>query len=277
MYILYVKTIILGIIEAISEFFPVSSTAHLELAHYLLAFHVQHTGSFIIFIQLGPILAAFIVYFSTFKNLIPPLSPTKWKAYFFDQPISPMHFILAVLPISIVGLLFYKIEKTYLSSTLILASGLFIGSVFLFFADRYQKRSLAKGKVAQAGVVSYKQAFLIGLGQCLALFPGMSRSGSTIGSAFFVDVEQQTAANFSFIIAVPTTLAATMLDLIKTPISLNDSSLTLFALGFIVSFITAFFSIRLFLYILKKLGFTPFIYYRVLLSLAIFSVYFLKR
>ncbi|RAP33888.1 undecaprenyl-diphosphatase [Candidatus Marinamargulisbacteria bacterium SCGC AG-410-N11] len=257
------KAIILGIIEGITEFLPVSSTGHLILASEWLNF--KNSETFNISIQLGAILAVVIHYFSFFYKLA---HPKNWLS-------KEMKLIfIAILPATTLGLLVHDFIKTHLfeSTTVIIA--LFLGGIVMIYVDSVYKPKESTKCISN---MTYKQSLFIGLFQCFALWPGMSRSGSTIVGGIFSKLDYSTAAKFSFIIAVPIMFGAVSLDIFKAlkSGSLSSHDLQLIGIGMLVSFIVGYLSIVTFLSLLKRWKLFPFGCYRIVLSVIFAYIIFL--
>ena len=263
--ILSLKAIALGIVEGLTEFIPVSSTGHLLIAEHFIKLNTSNTASFSISIQLGAILAVIFIYKDIFS---PFLSPKKW----FSKQAKTI--IVATLPVLIIAFLFYSKIKSALNSKyniLIVAIGLIFGSILMILVEKVIK---PKEKTKDINHLTFKQSLMIGLFQCLSLFPGFSRSGSTIIGGLWCKCNHQTAASFSFIIAVPVMLAAVSYDLLKIATQLTLLDLYLISIGFISSFIIGYLSIITFIKILKKLKLFPFALYRIFLASVIIGIFY---
>lgn len=239
--------LIFGIVEGVTEFLPVSSTAHLILAADLL--HVAETEfvkSFQIIIQLGAILSVVVLYWSKF-----------WKPEIF------MKLVVAFIPTGIIGLTVYKPLKQHLfgNVTVVLWS-LLVGGIALIVFERFKKHEPAE---IDFNEITYKRAFLIGLFQAIAIIPGVSRSAATIVGGSLIGVTKRTIVEFSFMLAVPTMLAASGLELLKNHTAISENVPAL-AIGFVVSFITAILAIKSFLSFIKKRDFTFFGWYRIVVA-----------
>lgn len=256
----YFIAVIQGIVEGLTEFLPVSSTGHLILSGNLLGFTGMKAETFEIVIQLGAILAVVILYWNRLLGLI------GWKK---EKPekgrgMNLIHILLAIFPAMVLGLLLHKVIKTYLFSPYTVLIGLVIGGIFMIYAEKRQPEV----RSATVDELSYRQAFYIGLMQCFALWPGFSRSGATIAGGLLVGANYKTAADFSFIIAVPIMFAASGYDLLKSYKYLSVDDIGFFAVGFIVSFIVAMLAIVTFIKLLTKVKLSPFAYYRFILAAA---------
>lgn len=243
-------SIILGIIEGITEFLPISSTGHLIVAsQYLGLEQTQVNKAFEVIIQFAAILAVIVNYPSkfTFKHI------ELWKK-----------ITLAFIPIGAVGFLFSKQVKAMFSVEIV-AIMFIIGGIVFLIAEKYYDES--KSHVEDIEHVSYKQAFLIGIAQIFALIPGTSRAGSSILGAMFVGLTRKASAEFSFLLAFPVMCATTGYDILKNYQDFTHTNLVTLSIGFIVSFIVAYITIKLFLKFLENFTFVAFGIYRILFGL----------
>ncbi|MDB4914451.1 MAG: Undecaprenyl-diphosphatase [Gemmatimonadetes bacterium] len=246
--------IILGIVEGITEFLPISSTAHLILAGRALQLaDSEFVKSFEIIIQLGAILSVVVLY---------------WKKFWRIDVLAKL--VVAVIPTGIIGLTVYKAIKGYLlgNVTVVLCT-LVIGGIALIVFERYQTRTDAEADFSE---ITYGRAFLIGLFQAIAIIPGVSRSAATIVGGSLIGVSRRTIVDFSFMLAVPTMIAASGLELVKGRSALAGNYSVL-AVGFVVSFITAIIAIKSFLGYIKKHDFAAFGWYRIVLAAVYFLVF----
>jgi undecaprenyl-diphosphatase len=244
--------IILGIVEGLSEFLPISSTGHLILAGHLLGLpDGNFEKSFDIIIQLGAILAVVVLY---------------WRALLVDRD-TQKKVLAAFIPTGIIGLAFYKIVKTYLLGNIpLVVASLFVGGVFIVLFERwYAKKS--KGELKNnISEITYKDAAIIGVCQSVAIVPGVSRSAATILGGLWLGVKRETIVEFSFLLAVPTMLAATGLDLIKNYSAFTSADLGILLAGLLSSFLVALAGIKFFLGFIKKYSFTAFGVYRIIVA-----------
>jgi len=249
----FLHALVLGIVEGITEFLPISSTAHLILAsHVLKLTETEFLKSFEIIIQLGAILSVVVLYWSKFWN---------WEVL--------KKLVVAVIPTGVIGLTVYKAIKGYLlGNVTVVLLALLIGGIALIVFERFQESS---EKEVDFSEITYKKAFLIGLFQAIAVIPGVSRSAATIVGGSLIGVTKRTIVEFSFMLAVPTMLAATGLELIKGRAALTGNYHML-AVGFVVSFITAIVAIKSFLGYIKKHDFSAFGWYRIVLAVVYFLV-----
>jgi undecaprenyl-diphosphatase len=254
-----VQAIIIAIIEGLTEFLPVSSTGHMILASTLMGIHESElVKTFEIVIQLGAIMAVVFLYY---------------KRFLVSYEIYAKLFI-AFLPTAFVGLLAYKTIKAYLFNPTVVSISLIIGGVILIILDKWSENS--KSRYAEIEHISYKDAFKIGLIQCLSMIPGVSRSAATIFGGVSSGFNRVQAAEFSFLLAIPTMFAASGLDLLKNYEHIQSEHITPFIIGFIVAFIVAIAAVKAFVSFLTKYGFKHFGYYRIVLGVLflVFAHYF---
>ncbi|MBS4175227.1 undecaprenyl-diphosphate phosphatase [Bacillus sp. FJAT-49736] len=254
---------ILGIVEGFTEFLPVSSTGHLILVGSLLGFKGDKANTFEVIIQLGSMLAILVLYWKRYLSLLNFSSIGKP-----EKKLDAIHIILGVIPAAIAGLLLHDFIKNQLFSPNVVVFSLIAGAILMLFAEK-KHRKFTSNTVDE---LSYKQAFTIGLFQCLAVIPGFSRAGSTISGGLLVGANHKTAAEFSFLVALPIMVGATGLDFIKSFHFLHTSDIPLFAIGFITAFVVAMLVVVLFLKILAKVGLSIFAYYRIALA-ALFFIF----
>src|SRR5262249_5710399 len=226
--------IILGIVEGVTEFLPVSSTGHLILATELLGFDAAKWAAFNVIIQLGAILAIVVLYWRTFWAVLEGLFRNQKMSWRFVRNI-----LISFLPSAVPGFLFFKNIETFLCHAKLVAWAFILGGIAILVIERLVKRTPTVG-VADMPV---KTAVGVGIVQCLAMIPGVSRSGATIMGGLSLGVERRTAAEFSFFLAIPTMLGSTTLELVKHHDTLlagaSGVGLGTVAVGFIVSFIVA--------------------------------------
>jgi undecaprenyl-diphosphatase len=250
------QALILSAVEGISEFLPISSTGHMILAADLLK--IAQSGfvkDFEIIIQLGAILAIVVLYWSSLFR-----SVEVWK-----------RIIVAFIPTGIIGLLLFKIVKNYLLGNLyVTLVSLFIGGIVLIILELIYKEK--EHHIEKIEDMTLPKAFVIGLFQSIAIIPGVSRSAATIVGALFLGTKRKAAAEFSFILAVPTMLAATGLDLIKTNFSYSSSEWMMLAVGFFGAFVVALISVKLFLKFVQRNNFIIFGVYRVIAAILFYLI-----
>jgi undecaprenyl-diphosphatase len=253
----YITALIMGLVEGLAEFLPISSTGHLILTGELLNFTGEAAKTFEIFIQLGAIMAAAILYRKRIFALF-GLRGANTPKY----NINLLHVFLGVIPAIFLGLLLHDFIKDVLFSPTTVLIGLIAGGVLMIAAEKFQ----GEIKAHTIDDITYRQALLIGVFQCLALWPGFSRSGSTMSGGLLGGVHRKAAADFSFFIAIPMMVGATGLDLFKSWDHLSSSDIGYFAVGFIVSFLVALAAMVTFLKLLERVKLTPFAIYRFVLA-----------
>ncbi len=258
--------LILGILEGLTEFLPVSSTGHLILAGHLLHFTGEAASTFEIFIQLGAILAVVLLYFPRFAGLV---IPDKQKPMGFSGVRGLTLLFMTTLPALIFGALFHHRIKEYLFNPKSVAIGLAAGSVWILVTEKFCKTFRKSG----VDSLTFKEAFLIGLFQCLAMWPGVSRAGATILGAMMIGIDRKTATEYSFFAAAPVIFAASVLDLIKSIHVLNTAQIPLFAVGFVVSFISALVIVKFFIRYVSKHTLNAFAWYRLALAAAVLLIW----
>lgn len=248
----YLQTIILAIIEGLTEFLPISSTGHLILAQKFLGITTsEFTKSFDIIIQFSAILAVVFLF---------------WKKIFSSRSVWKQ-ITIAFIPTGILGLTLYKIVKNYLlDSPLLIATSLFIGGVVLLVIDRLV---FLKNNSKNIEALKTTNLVSIGLFQSLSMIPGVSRSAASIVGGMLSGLPKANAVEFSFLLAIPTMAAATGYDLLKTGFSFTSHELSLIILGSIFSFLSAYLAIKVFVSYVSKHSFSIFAYYRIILAIVI--------
>lgn len=239
--------IILGILEGITEFLPISSTGHLILAATLLKLEdTEFLKTFEISIQLGAILSVVVLYARTL----------------IKDRVLIQKTIVAFLPTCVIGLIAYPFVKQYLlGNEVVVVAALFLGGVFLIVFELFQRD-------AGEGIkdISYRQALMIGLFQCISMIPGVSRSAATIIGGMVLGVERRTIVEFSFLLAIPTMAAATALDIYKSATGFSGAEIQILLVGFVVSFIVALLSIKFLLRYIQNHTFIAFGIYRIIVA-----------
>ncbi len=259
----FIHAIILGIVEGITEFLPISSTGHLIVTSKLIGLvDSEFLRSFEIFIQLGAILAVVYYYRRTIAT-----SVATWK-----------RVLAAFIPTGVIGFLLYTLVKQYLlGNAMIVVWSLIIGGVILIVFERWCQRKTATGYVATFNTVSevpFKIAVYIGISQALAVIPGVSRSGTTIVAGQSLGLSRAAVVEFSFLLAIPTMLAASGLDLLKSGITFSGEQWLLLGIGFVTAFVVALMVIKWLLTYIQKHSFIVFGIYRIIAGLIFFFVLF---
>ena len=251
--------IILGVVEGLTEFLPVSSTGHLILATDLMGYDAQKWKLFNIAIQPGAILAIVILYWRTFWDVLVGLVKWEAKAVAFVR-----NLLIAFAPAVVLGLAFHDQINLLLESSRVVAWALIVGGVAILVIERLVSPRESGGVAA----LSAKTALTVGLVQCLAMVPGVSRSGATIMGALSLGVDRKTAAEFSFFLALPTLVGATVLEFAKNGDAILAKDVELIGIGFAVSFIVALAVVKGFLTVVTRFGFAPFAWYRIVAGIA---------
>lgn len=258
-----IKAIILGIIEGLTEFLPISSTGHLIIANRYLDFQGPFANTFAVVIQGGAI-AAVVLYFR--KKLIPdPGSRDDWnrKVRLWSR------VLVGMVPAAVLGVLFESAIDRYLFNTTTVAWALIGGAVLLLYFENRPHEAT----VSEESELTYKQALAVGFAQCLALIPGMSRSASTIIGGLGIGFDRKLAAEFSFFLAVPTLIGASGYKLLRSGLVLEGPQTTALVVGTLVSFAVAYLVIAAFMSYIKRHSFKVFAYYRLVLGVLVLTVF----
>ncbi len=272
----WIAAIILGLVEGLTEFIPVSSTGHLLLAKEALGLGSTPWDTFIVMIQLGAILAVVAVYFARLWKVLLGLPGKDPAARRFAISV-----LLAFLPSAVLGLLFHDFIKDVLFNTTIVCVMLIVGGVALIVLERWSDAgTMGLRRVVRNGVetleqreiaedamkLSWKTALGVGLWQCLSIIPGVSRSGATIVGGLLLGVDKKAAAEFSFFLAIPTMVGAFGLDFWESRDLITNDVAGLIAIGFVVSFISGLFVVRFLVDFVGRYGFAPFSAWRILVG-----------
>ncbi len=251
----YFQALIIAIIEGLTEFLPVSSTGHMILADSMMKIeNPEFAKTFEIVIQLGAILAVLLLYI---------------KRFFVGINIY-IKLLIAFLPTGIIGLLAYKTIKHYLFNPFTVSISLIIGGVVLILLDKWSQQK--KSEYKEVEDISYTGALKIGLIQCVSMIPGVSRAAATIFGGIFSGFNKAQAAEFSFLLAIPTMFAASGYDILKEKDNIHSEDIKLLLFGGLVAFIVAIFAVKAFVAFLNKYGFKHFGYYRIVLGV-LFLIY----
>lgn len=259
----YFCAVVVGIVEGLTEYIPVSSTGHMIIVGHMLGFEGTLADLFDVFIQLGAILSVLVVYREKFKFI---LNTHHW---FSRRGPSVLNVAISMFPACLMGLMFHDFIKHKLFSPYTVIIGLVLGGVFMIFAEKKRK----KFTVTDVDRITSRQALKIGFFQCLSLWPGFSRSGSTIAGSLLLGISRKAAADFTFIMAVPLMFLACTFDLIKVIPYLQTSDFGILAVGFFTAFIVAYASILWFLKFLNNSTLTGFAVYRFFVAIVAF-IYF---
>jgi undecaprenyl-diphosphatase len=253
------QALMLGIVEGLTEFLPISSTGHLVLAsHFLKIEQSDFSIAFDIAIQLGAILAVLYMY---------------WKRIFTVSMIKRL--TAGFIPTGIAGLFIYPYLKVLLANPLLVGITLFFGGVIILFVENLYYKSKEAGEVVMRHDVSIKEAFFLGLYQVLAMVPGVSRSGAVIVGGLLMKLDRRMLAEFTFLLAVPTMSAATAYSLYKNmDVVFQTGNISALLIGMLTSFVVATFVIKLFLDYIRKHTFVVFGFYRIILGIIVFAIFF---
>ena len=258
--VLLVKAAIMGVVEGLTEFLPISSTGHLILAGSLLGFDDAKAKVFDIAIQTGAIFAVILVYWSKIRATLVAL-PSERHAQRFA-----LNVFIGFLPAVVLGLLFGKVIKAHLFTPVVVASTFIVGGFIILWAER---RPQAATRVHSVDDMTPLDALKVGLVQCLAMIPGTSRSGSTIIGGMLMGLSRQAATDFSFFLAIPTLIGAGVYSLYKERALLSMADFPLFLTGLIFSFLSAWLCVRWLLRYISTHSFVPFAYYRLVFGVVV--------
>jgi undecaprenyl-diphosphatase len=256
----------LGVVEGLTEFLPVSSTGHLILLDDLLGFEGPPGKVFEIVIQLGAILAVCWVYRQRLFDVLVGL-PSERPAQRFT-----LNVLLAFLPAAVIGVIAYPIIKQVLFSPWVVSVSLILGGFAIIAIERMVK----EGRHEEVEEMPWRTSLAIGFVQCLAMIPGVSRSGATIMGALLMGVERRTAAEFSFFLAIPTMFAATVYDLYKNRAVLTFDNSLIIVVGFVLAFASALVVVRTFVGFVGRHGFVPFAVYRIVIGALMLALLFAR-
>jgi undecaprenyl-diphosphatase len=260
--LLLAKAAVMGVVEGLTEFLPISSTGHLILAGALLGFDDERAKVFDIAIQTGAILAVIIVYWQKIRDTLVAL-PTQKQARRFT-----LNVLIAFVPAVILGLLFGKAIKAHLFTPAVVASTFILGGFVILWAERRTKTAVRIHDVDQ---MSAWDALKVGLVQTLAMIPGTSRSGATIIGGMLLGLSRKAATDFSFYLAIPTLIGAGAYSLYKERALLSLSDLPLFTVGLVLSFLSAWLCVRWLLRYISTHSFTPFAWYRIAFGIVVLA------
>ena len=262
---LLVKAAIMGIVEGLTEFLPISSTGHLILAGALLGFDDEKAKVFDIAIQTGAIFAVILVYWQKIHDTVIAL-PTDKQARQFA-----LNVLIAFVPAVILGLLFGKAIKANLFTPVVVASTFIIGGFIILWAEKRQKDNPATARINSVEAMTWVDALKVGLVQTLAMVPGTSRSGATIIGGMLLGLSRKAATDFSFFLAMPTLIGAGAYSLYKERALLSMADVPMFAVGLLFSFISAWLCIRWLLRYISTHSFVPFAWYRIAFGVVVLA------
>ncbi len=261
--LLLLKALILGVVEGVTEFLPVSSTGHLILAGDLLDFNDERGKLFEIVIQSGAILAVCWEYRAKIAEVLLGL-PSERAAQRFA-----LNLLVAFLPLAIIGLLFGKTIKAYLFNAPVVATAFIVGGLIILWAERREHRI----RIESVDELSLSDALKLGCAQALALIPGTSRSGATIIGGLFFGLSRRAATEFSFFLAIPTLICATIYQLYKERALLSLDDLGMWGVGFLAAFVSAFWAVRGLLRYISTHDFSIFAWYRIAFGIVVLATW----
>ena len=278
-----IKSIILGIVEGITEWLPISSTGHLIIADEFIKLgqSAEFKEMFNVVIQLGAILAVVVLYWTkiwpfTFKKSEGYNYLTKGNGY-IKKDIMDMWFrvVVAILPAAIIGIPFDDLFEEHFHNYIVVALALIVYGILFIIIERKNKNAVPK--VASVTDITYKTALIIGMFQALSLIPGTSRSGSTILGAIIIGVSRVAAAEFSFYMAIPVMFGASFIKLLKFGLGFTSEELIILAVGMITAFVVSVLAIKFLMNYIKKKDFTAFGYYRIILGIILIAFFSLTK
>jgi undecaprenyl-diphosphatase len=261
---MFLQAIVLGIVEGITEFLPISSTGHLILVNHIINFEGKFAEMFDIVIQLGAILSVIVYFWNRLYPFNSRKTPDEQKAIWSLWSKA----IAGVIPALVIGAALEHKIKEYLFNPTVVSVALIIGGILLIFIERRKKTA----SITSIASLTYKTAIAIGFIQCLAMIPGTSRSAATIIGAMLLGASRATAVEFSFFLAIPTMVAASGYSLLKHGASLTGTEWQVLAVGFIVSFLVAWAIIAFLMNYIRKHDFQLFGYYRIVLGIIIIAI-----
>ncbi len=258
--VLLLKAAVMGVVEGLTEFLPISSTGHLILAGALLGFDDDKAKVFDIAIQTGAILAVIIVYWQKISTTVRALPHSS------DAQRFALNVFIAFVPAVILGLMFGKAIKAHLFTPEVVATSFIVGGFIILWAERRQARAVHIGEVED---MRWQDALKVGLVQCLAMIPGTSRSGATIIGGMLLGMSRKAATDFSFYLAIPTLIGAGAYSLYKDRALLSMADAPMFAVGLVFSFLSAWVCVRWLLRFISTNSFEIFAWYRIVFGLVV--------
>ncbi len=260
---LLTKAVVMGIVEGLTEFLPISSTGHLILAGALLGFDDDKAKVFDIAIQTGAIFAVILVYWQKIRTTLVEL-PTQKRAQQFV-----LNVLIGFLPAVVLGLLFGKVIKEHLFTPVVVATTFIVGGFIILWAEKRQAAGGTAVRVTDADDMTWKDALKVGLVQCLAMIPGTSRSGATIIGGMLLGLSRKAATDFSFYLAIPTLIGAGVYSLYKERALLTMADVPMFSVGLVMSFLSAWLCVRWLLRFIATHSFVGFAWYRIAFGIVV--------
>jgi len=264
-FTLLMKAALMGVVEGLTEFLPISSTGHLILAGALLGFNDDKAKVFDIAIQTGAIGAVILVYWQKIRTTVRAF-PTDSQARQFA-----LNVLIAFVPAVLLGLLFGKAIKAHLFTPLVVASTFIVGGLVILWAERRQAQLPGAVRIQEVEEMSWKDALKVGLVQCLAMVPGTSRSGATIIGGMLMGLSRKAATDFSFYLAIPTLIGAGAYSLFKERALLSWADVPMFGVGLLASFVSAWLCVRWLLRFIATHSFTGFAWYRIVFGVVVLA------
>jgi undecaprenyl-diphosphatase len=262
---LLIKAAIMGVVEGLTEFLPISSTGHLILAGALLGFDDDKAKGFDIAIQTGAILAVILVYWQKIRDTLVAL-PTSKQAQQFA-----LNVLIAFVPAVVLGLLAGKAIKAHLFTPVVVASTFIIGGFIILWAEKRQANAATAPRILDVDAMGWRDAVKVGLVQCLAMIPGTSRSGATIIGGMLLGLSRKAATDFSFYLAIPTLIGAGAYSLYKERALLSAADLPMFGVGLVFSFLSAWLCVRWLLRFIATHSFNGFAWYRIVFGVIVLA------
>jgi undecaprenyl-diphosphatase len=265
--VLLLKAVVMGVVEGLTEFLPISSTGHLILAGALLGMDDDKAKVFDIAIQTGAIFAVILVYWQKIRSTLVDL-PTQPAAQKFA-----LNVFIGFLPAVVLGLLFGKVIKEHLFTPQVVATTFILGGFVILWAEKRQAAGGNAVRVTDADNMTWKDALKVGLVQCLAMIPGTSRSGATIIGGMLLGLSRKAATDYSFYLAIPTLIGAGVYSLYKERALLSVADIPMFGVGLVVSFLAAWVCVRWLLRFIATHSFVGFAYYRIVFGLVVLATW----
>jgi undecaprenyl-diphosphatase len=262
---LLIKAALMGVVEGLTEFLPISSTGHLILAGALLGFDDDKAKVFDIAIQTGAIVAVILVYWQKLRDTVQGLGSRP------EARRLALNVLVAFVPAVLLGLLFGKVIKAHLFTPVVVASTFILGGFIILWAERRQARNPAVARIAEADDMTLLDALKVGLVQCLAMVPGTSRSGATIIGGMLLGLSRKAATDFSFYLAIPTLIGAGAYSLYKERALLSWADAPVFGVGLLFSFVSAWLCVRWLLRFISTHSFVGFAWYRIVFGLVVLA------
>ncbi len=262
---LLIKAAIMGVVEGLTEFLPISSTGHLILAGALLGFDDDKAKVFDIAIQTGAILAVILVYWQKIRNTLVALPSSRQAQQF------ALNVLIAFIPAVVLGLLAGKAIKAHLFTPVVVASTFIIGGFIILWAEKRQTNAATAPRILDVDQMGWRDAVKVGLVQCLAMIPGTSRSGATIIGGMLLGLSRKAATDFSFYLAIPTLIGAGAYSLYKERALLSMADLPMFGVGLVFSFLSAWLCVRWLLRFIATHSFNGFAWYRIVFGIVVLA------